>query len=93
MDRAKALELLRDQHAFPGPFEFRAFVRPGSRAVVVSAVAAACGEDSAIEHVDERASRQGRWVRLRLRVRAASAEVVLAVYEVLGALDEVVLTL
>lgn len=93
MDRDQSLRLLRDQHTFPGPFVFRAFVRPDGRAAVVTAVRASLGPGSDVISVEERVSREGRWVSLHLSVQVTSAEDVLGIYDVLRALEEVVLAM
>ncbi len=93
LDREGALELLRSQHTFPGPYTFRVVVRPDGRSGVVSAIAAALGDESAVQEVEERASRKGNYLSLHVVTRMEDAEGVLDVYEVVGKLDEVLMTL
>ncbi len=87
MDRESALALLRTNHSFPGPFEFRVVVRPESVTPTVSAMALAGGDDSVVENVRKRESSKGTYVALRVRMRVPAAERVLDVYEILGTLD------
>jgi putative lipoic acid-binding regulatory protein len=84
-ERERSLELLQAQHAFPGPFGFRVVVSPSVRAEVLTAVSAI----SSVSEVDERPSRNGTYVALRIRVVAASAEEVLEVYDILKKIDGV----
>jgi putative lipoic acid-binding regulatory protein len=88
-ERDRALALLRDQHAFPGEFNFRVVAHPSRRTIIVSAVAAAAGGGEALVDVTERSSRQGNYLALHIKVLVADAEVVLDVYEVLKGVDGV----
>ena len=88
-ERDRALQLLRSQHTFPGPYSVRVVVRPPRRAEVVSVLGAAL-EGGAIRQIDEKPSRNGNYVALRIHFDAASAEEVLSVYGVLGKIDGVV---
>lgn len=90
MDRDAALELLRTQHDFPGPYRFRAVVRAGESTSVVTAVSATTAD---IRSVEEAPSRKGTYVSLRVTAHVETAEQVLDVYEVLGRLDEVITTI
>lgn len=92
-DRDAALTLLREQHRFPGPYVFRIVVRPSAVGPVVSAVGAALGEGSGVARVEERQSRTGRYTALHVHTHLADAEAVLDVYEVVGRLDGVVMSL
>lgn len=91
--RDKALALLRDQHAFPGPFAFRVVIRPGHRTRVLTAMVAATGDTEALIEVDERASRNGTYLALHVRLQLESAEGVLDVYEVLKQVDGILTVL
>lgn len=91
--RHRVLELLRSQHDFPGPFEFRVVVLPEAVGPTVSAVSAAIGGGDRMQDVRERASRHGTYRSLRIRARVDSAEGVLDVYEVLSGLQGVVTSL
>lgn len=91
MDRDATLELLRQSHAFPGPYKFRVVVRSGATAAVVSTVSAAV--DGRVLDVGEKPSRNGTYVSVRVAVQAERPEDVLDVYEVLKELDEVIATL
>ena len=93
IDREGALELLRSQHTFPGPYTFRIVVRPDARSSVVSAIAAALGDESAVQGVEEQPSRKGTYLSLRVTSHIQTAEAVLDVYEVVGALDSVLMTM
>jgi putative lipoic acid-binding regulatory protein len=93
MDRDSALALLRSQHAFPGPFEFRVVVRPPVAAATISAMVAAAGSDAALEELSERHSSGGKYVALHVRIRLSDAERVLDVYEVLRGVDGVMASL
>lgn len=90
MDRDAALALLREQHEFPGPFEFRVVVRPAQVTSTVSAMVAGAGAGAALEHVGQRESRKGTYVALQVRIRLRAPEAVLDVYEVIKSLDVVV---
>lgn len=92
-DREAALELLRSQHVFPGPYVFRIVVHPPAAAGIVSGVGAALGSAGHVHKVVEQASRSGRYVSLRMHCELASAETILEVYELLKKLDGVVMTL
>lgn len=81
--RERAIALLESQHDFPGPFEFRIVIRPPTRSAVLGAVLSVAGGSEALLDVSERASSQGTYVALRVRVRMAEAASVLDVYEVL----------
>jgi len=81
------VELLESQHAFPGEYTFRVVVRPVARAEVVSALAAV--RDCEVLHVDERASRKGTYLSVRVTTRLERAEVALDAYEVLKQLSSV----
>lgn len=87
--RERALALLRNHHAFPGTFEFRAVVRPEDRSAVVSAVVAAVSAPHPLRGLSERQSRKGNYIAVRVRVEVQSAEEVLDVYEVLRNLEGV----
>jgi len=89
MDRDTALALLRDQHEFPGAFEFRVVVPPAQKELTVSAMVAAAGEGALVQHVGERFSRTGKYVALQVRIHVSSAEHVLEVYEVIKSLNYV----
>ena len=89
MERGDALELLKSNHDFPGPFQFRVVVRPSFSASTVTAMAAAAGPSAKVLNVDERVSSKGTYVALHVHVDIESAERVLDVYEVLGTMDHV----
>jgi putative lipoic acid-binding regulatory protein len=91
MDRHEALDLLRDTHDFPGLYRFRVVARAGGAPGVISAIAATLGDR--IRQVQEQPSRKGTYTSLRIEVHVEEAEEVLAVYELVGRLDEVVATL
>lgn len=90
MDRPDTLELLEQSHTFPGPYRFRAVVRAGATAGVVSAISAAA---SSVSEVEEAPSRKGTYVSVRVLAEVDSAEQVMEVYEVLSGLDEVLATI
>lgn len=89
MERDEALELIRSNHEFPGPFQFRVVVRPAFAAQTVSAMVAAAGPDARAIDVDERHSSKGTYVALHVRLQLDDAERVLDVYEVLDGLEHV----
>lgn len=93
MDREEALALLRSGHEFPGAFEFRVVVPPAKKEVTVAAIVAGAGESATLERVGERLSRKGTYVALAVRIRLESAERVLDVYQVIGAMDHVLASL
>lgn len=90
MDRNEALELLRQQHSFPGPFDFRVVVKHGTGVQVVSALAAGAGADAVVEDVQSRSSSKGTYEALVVRMRVGSAEQVLDVYSLIPELPNVV---
>ena len=91
MDRERAIELLRSEHDFPGPFRFRVVVRNGGEPGVVSALAALDGVE--VDHVDTQPSRKGTYVSVRLRTTIDKPETVLDAYAVLRGIDGVMATL
>ncbi|HMV66042.1 MAG TPA: DUF493 domain-containing protein [Myxococcota bacterium] len=93
MDRDRALDLLRTNHVFPGPYELRVVIHPHGRATILSLVGAAATGRVSIHGVDERASAQGRYVSLRIGLTVTDAEDVLAVYELLRGRPEVILSM
>lgn len=93
VDRDEALELLRQNHRFPGVFPFRIVVRPESRPAVLSAVAAYAPERVTVSGVTERVSRAGGYVSLHVDATCADAEDVLGVWALLKTMPEVVMTL
>jgi len=90
MDRNESLELLRQQHAFPGVFAFRVVVKSGTGAQVVSALAAGAGVGAVVEDVTTRASSKGTYEALLVRMHIGSAEQVLDVYSLIPELTDVV---
>ena len=88
MERDQAIELLESNHEFPGPFQFRVVVRPADRTSTVSAMSASVG-DATVLDIEERASRNGTYIALHVRMQLERAEQVLDVYEVLGQLPGV----
>lgn len=93
MDRDEALELLRQNHRFPGVFPFRIVVRPESRTAVLSAVAALLPDRVVVQRVSERVSRAGGYVSLHVDASCVDAEDVLGVWALLKTMPEVVMTL
>ncbi len=93
MDRESALALLRENHDFPGPYEFRVVAMPSAASAIVTAMGAAAGTDGRIDDVRRRESRTGKYISLRVRMQIDTAERVLDVYEVLNALDGVLTTM
>lgn len=93
MEREDALELLRDQHDFPGVFKFRVVVRPESVGSVLSAITTAAGEKSTVREVQQRVSRKGNYIALHVDIHLPSAETVLEVYAILQGLDGVLTAL
>lgn len=89
MERDQSLELLRSNHTFPGPFQFRVVVRPPAATSTVTAMAAAAGSGARVLDVEERHSSKGTYVALHVRIEVAAAESVLDVYEVLGSMEHV----
>jgi len=89
MDREHTLALLRDHHHFPGPYRFRVVIEPGARGAVLSAMVASVGPNAVVEEVNERASRTGKFVALRVLFHLEEPEQVLDVYAVLQEMDGV----
>jgi len=92
MDRTSALKLLKSQHTFPGPFDFRAVVRRADVTATLTGLSALI-EGVEISNVDQRESRKGTYVSLRVTMHLAAAEQVFEVYETLHAMDGVLTTL
>lgn len=93
MERDEALELLKAQHIFPGPYDFRVVVRTGSASAVVTTAVRAAVPGLSVSGVTEKPSRKGTYVALRIATTCLSAEMVLAVYAILQELDEVLITM
>tara|TARA_B110000444_G_C18556508_1_gene462751 strand:- start:317 stop:598 length:282 start_codon:yes stop_codon:yes gene_type:complete len=93
MERDAALILLNEQHTFPGPFQFRAIVRPDSKDQVVAAMVSAAGSGSSLSNVTEKRSSKGSYLALRVKLEIEQAEQVLAVYALLGKHEGVVTSL
>lgn len=93
MDHDDALQLLRDTHDFPGPYTFRAVIRPGDDALVLRGVQDVLDEGDDITEVTARPSRKGSYVAVRITVAVASAEAVIRVNRALHAMEAVVLTM
>lgn len=93
MERDEALALLRTQHVFPGPFEFRVVVKPPEANMTVAAMLAGAGESALLENIKERPSRKGTYLALAVRIHLDSAERVLDVYAVLAKMDHVLASL
>ena len=89
MDRDTALELLRGQHEFPGPFQFRVVVRPPDVSSTVTAMVAAAGIGARTMDIEERRSSKGSYTALHVTLEVEAAERVLDVYRVLGDLPHV----
>lgn len=83
MERDEALSLLREQHSFPGTFQFRVVIDPPAQSAVLSAMSAAAGEGRRVLTVGSRASSQGTYLALRVEMHLLDAEDVLAVYAIL----------
>ncbi len=73
LDRARAL--LDAQHDFPGPFLFRVVAEPHAHLAVVAALESRGGLE--VTAIEDRPSRNGRWVALHVSTVAASAEALL----------------
>ena len=86
-ERERMVALLESQHSFPGNFTFRVVVRPAHRAQVVTTLAAV--GSCAVVSVEERESRKGTYLSVRVTARVEQASTVLDVYEVLQRLDSV----
>jgi putative lipoic acid-binding regulatory protein len=93
MEREVALELLRSQHEFPGPFQFRVIVRPEASGSVIDAMTASAGETARVREVTRRLSSKGTYVALHIDMEVPSAESVLDVYAVLHGLTGVMTAL
>jgi putative lipoic acid-binding regulatory protein len=78
----EALALLREQHEFPGLFHFRVVVLPEARGAVLVAM----GPFGEVVEVQEKPSTKGNYLAMRVSVRVAGAEEVVAAYEALQGL-------
>lgn len=90
MKRNESLELLRQQHAFPGSFDFRVVVRKGTGAGVVSAMVAGAGPTGVMKNVQTRLSSKGTYEALVVSIYIGDAEQVLDVYNLLQSLPDVI---
>jgi len=86
-ERQRMVDLLESQHTFPGPYTFRVVVRPAARAQVVTVLAAV--DDCRVVQVDEKPSRKGTYLSVRVTAELERADVALDVYEVLQQLEAV----
>lgn len=93
LDRKASLELLRNQHTFPGGYVFRVVARPGDSARIVSAIAVAVGGVGSFQSIEEKKSRAGTYVSLRIHTEMNGPEAVLEVYDVIGRLEGVIMTM
>ena len=93
MKRSESLELLKSQHCFPGPFDFRVVVKRGHKTEVVNAVLAASGDGALASDVQERASRKGTYLALVITVHLQDARQVFEIYDVIQGLPSVVTAL
>jgi len=93
MEREDTLELLRQQHTFPGGFDFRVVVRKGAVTPVVTAIVAAAGPGAKVENLRERESRKGTYTAVCVSITVDSAERVLDVYAVIKELPDVMTAL
>lgn len=91
-DEERFLELLRQQHPFPGDFSFRVIHhnRPAAGESIIAAVAAETGLVPTNSPIDQRASSGGRYVSMSLVVAVERPEDVLRVYTVLARLESIV---
>lgn len=92
-DPERLRTLLEANHSFPCTYGFKAVTRPASVSTVLTAVTAAAGETLTVEDVTKQESRNGNWVSLRIKAHVSDADTVLRIYDVLGQMEEVVLTL
>ena len=88
--RERSLLLLRENHEFPGSFDFRMVVTPGHEASVVRTLADVIGCDVTDLTVSERPSRTGRFLALRIESTLQSAEQVLTCWDALGEVDGII---
>lgn len=88
MDREETLELLRSQHDFPGPFDYRIVLDPAAREPLLLAAREALPEGS-FEVLGSKTSSRGTYISLHLRARVGSAEDVLRIYAALRGVEGV----
>lgn len=94
MDRDEALELLQDQHGFPGPYLLRLVVHAGTEEAVLDAVRVRVERAGGrIDHVDSRASSKGAYLAVHVGLHVQDAALVLDLYELVKSLDGVVTAL
>lgn len=92
-DEARLLDLLREQHTFPGAYTFRAITTPDAVDDVMAALRTAGGADLRVDGVERNPSRAGTYVALRIRCHAERAEDVLRVHAALQAHESVNISL
>lgn len=89
-ERARMLALLEHNHTFPGPYSLRVISRSSEPSAIVSAVSAVGAE---VADCTAKPSKTGKYMSYHLVVRVNAAEDVLSVYQVVGALEDVLTVL
>ncbi|MCO4745682.1 MAG: DUF493 family protein [Proteobacteria bacterium] len=87
MERDQAIELLEEQHTFPGPFQFRFIVVPEAREPAILALSEVIG--SSPDEVIESWSRTKKYCALRITFTVANAEKVLDGFACIGTIEGV----
>jgi putative lipoic acid-binding regulatory protein len=88
--RERALLLLRSNHSFPGPFDFRVVARPGAQQAVVNAISDALANPAAVHDVCERTSRKGNFISVHIAVTLPEAESALLCWDAIKKVDGVI---
>ena len=89
-ERSRMLALLEHNHTFPGPYSLRVISRSSQPSTIVSAISAAGAE---VSECTAKPSKTGKYMSYHLVVRVDTAEDVLTVYQVVGALEDVMTVL
>ena len=91
-DRARLLGLLRDQHSFPLAHRVQVIVRNDDTHVerVLDALAGQVTVEGEVLRHERQPSKNGTYVSLRIHVPVSEAEHVLAIYDRLGELPDLI---
>ena len=89
-ERARMLALLEHNHTFPGPHSLRVISRSSEPSAIVTAVTAVGAE---LKECKAKPSKTGKYTSYHLVVRVGAADDVLSMYQVVGALEDVMTVL
>jgi putative lipoic acid-binding regulatory protein len=93
MEQQRLQDLLEANHSFPGAYQFRAVMVPGTQEVFVERIRAVCTEGIVVTAVRERASRTGKYFSVHVEVHVLRSELVLEAYAAIKEIDGIMMTL